>query len=151
MSIIRHAASAMTLAIALAFAAGPTALAAAPADELRTLAHVADEAQIHGDRATLERLVADDFTMVGGSGARGDKAHLIGLFTDPAVTLEPYEVSEAFLKPLGDDAAILGGMVTMKGLDHGKPYSQTFRYADTWLKRSGRWQIVYTQVTNATP
>jgi hypothetical protein len=41
--------------------------------------------------------------------------------------------------------------VTFKGLDHGKPYSQTFHYADTWLKRNGRWQVVYTQVTNIQP
>lgn len=142
--------------VALLFAAAwltlpATALAGPPVEQLKALAHQADEAQIHGDRAVLDQLVADDFAMVGGSGARGDKAHLIGLFTDPQVTLEPYEPSEAFLIPLGDEAAVLGGKVTMKGLDHGKPYSQTFRYADTWLKRNGRWQVVYTQVTNIQP
>ena len=136
-------------AFALAFCLAGPALAGPPVEELKALAHAADEAQIHGDRAALERLVADDFTMVGGSGGRGDKAHLIASFTDPAVTLDPYEVGEPFLIPLGDEAAILGGMVTMRGLDHGKPWSQTFRYADTWLKRKGKWQVVYTQVTNA--
>jgi hypothetical protein len=140
------------LALALCLLALPAAARAAPpVEELRALARQADEAQVHGDRASLERLVADDFAMVGGSGARGDKAHLIDLFTDPQVTLDPYEPSEAFLIPLGDNAAILGGRVTFKGLDHGKPYSQTFRYADTWLKRNGRWQVVYTQVTNIAP
>lgn len=141
--------AAVAVASALGFSA--PAVAGPPADELRALAHAADQAQIHGDRAALERLVADDFTMVGGSGGRGDKAHLIAIFTDPEVTLEPYVVGEPFLIPLGDQAAILGGKVTMKGLDHGKPWSQTFRYADTWLERAGRWQVVYTQVTNVTP
>lgn len=138
--------AAIVFAVCLALPAA--ALAGPPVEELKALARQADAAQIHGDRAELERLVADDFAMVGGSGARGDKAHLIGLFTDPQVTLDPYEPSEAFLIPLGDEAAILGGKVTMKGMDHGQPYSQTFRYADTWLKRDGRWQVVYTQVTN---
>lgn len=138
------AAPAFLLALGLAAAAN----AASPADEIRALAREADQAQIHGDRAALDRLVADDFSMVGGSGARGDKAHLIAIFTDPQVTLDPYEPDEIAVIPLGDDAAILRGRVTMKGLDHGKPWSQTFRYADTWLKRGGRWQVIYTQVTN---
>jgi hypothetical protein len=138
--------------VTLALAFGPAAALASPAaDEIRTLAREADQAQIHGDRATLDRLVADDFTMVGGSGARGDKAHLIAIFTDPQVTTDPYEPDEIAVVPLGPDAAILKGRVTMQGLDHGKPWSQTFRYADTWLKRGGRWQVVYTQVTNIAP
>ena len=146
MSSARHLAATLSLLIS----SGP-ALAAPPEADLKALARQADEAQIHGDRAALERLVADDFTMVGGSGARGDKAHLIAIFTDPEVTLEPYAPDETFLIPLADTAAILGGRVTMKGMDHGKPWSQTFRYADTWLKRGGRWQVVYTQVTNLAP
>ena len=140
------------LAFCLCLLALPTsALAGPPVEQLKALAHAADQAQIHGDKAALERLVADDFMIVGGSGKPYGKAGLIALFTDPEVTLEPYEVAEPFLIPLGDEAAILGGRVTFKGLDHGKPYSQTFRYADTWLKRGDRWQLVYTQVTNITP
>jgi hypothetical protein len=139
--------AAFILAIGL-LAAPLAARAAPPLDELRALAHAADQAQIHGDRAALERLVADDFMIVGGAGKPYDKAGLIALFTDPQVTLEPYEVREPILIPLCDEAAILGGLVTFKGLDHGKPYSQTFRFADTWLKRNDRWQVVYSQVTN---
>jgi hypothetical protein len=138
-----------SLALAVCLALPATALAVpAPPEALRTRARQADEAQVHGDRAALERLVADDFVIVGGAGKPYGKAGLIALFTDPAVTLEPYEVKEPLFIPLGDEAAILGGLVTFRGLDHGKPYSQTFRYADTWLKRNGRWQVVYTQVTN---
>jgi hypothetical protein len=139
----------LVFALALALPAG--ALAAPPVEALRALAHRADLAQMHGDRAELERLIADDFRIVGGSGKPYGKAGLIALFTDPAVTLEPYEVREPFLIPLCDDAAVLGGLVTFRGLDHGRPYSQTFRYADTWLRRKGRWQVVYTQVTNLAP
>lgn len=134
-----------------AILAAPAAGAPSLSDEIRALAREADQAQIHADRAALERLVAEDFSMVGGSGARGDKAHLIAIFTDPEVTTDPYEPDEISVVPLGADAAILKGRVTMKGLDHGKPWSQTFRYADTWLKRGGRWQVVYTQVTNIAP
>jgi hypothetical protein len=138
--------------VALWLLAFPTgALAGPPVEQLKALAREADQAQVHGDRAALERLVADDFMIVGGSGKPYGKAGLIAMFTDPQVTLAPYRVREPFLIPLGDDAAILGGLVTFRGLDHGKPYSQTFRYADTWLKRAGRWQVVYTQVTNLAP
>lgn len=137
--------------IAFALLAPAMAHAAPPIGDLKALAHAADQAQVQGDRATLDRLIADDFRIVGGSGKPYGKAGLIALFTDPQVTLEPYEVREPFVIPLGDDAAMLGGLVTFKGLDHGSPYSQTFRYADTWLKRHGRWQVVYTQVTNVAP
>ena len=137
--------------LAFSLLAPATSRAAPPIEELKALAREADQAQMHGDRQTLARLIADDFRIVGGSGKPYGKTGLIALFTDPQVTLEPYEVREPFVIPLGDEAAMLGGLVTFKGLDHGAPYSQTFRYADTWLKRNGRWQVVYTQVTNVAP
>jgi hypothetical protein len=93
------------LALAVGLAGPAAALAAPPFEELKSLARQADHAQIHGDRATLDRLVADDFMIVGGSGKPYGKAGLIALFTDPDVTLEPYEPAESFLIPLGDEAA----------------------------------------------
>lgn len=44
--------------------------------------------------------------------------------------------------------AILGGVVELKGLDGGKPFSQRIRFSDFWEENAdGRWQVVYIQVT----
>ena len=48
---------------------------------------------------------------------------------------------------IAPDAAIVGGEGSIKGLEDGKPFSEHFRYSDTFAKRDGQWVVVYTQVT----
>ena len=41
-------------------------------------------------------------------------------------------------------AAELAALV-MQGHDGGKPFTRRYRFTDTWLKRSGQWQIIAAQ------
>ena len=77
-----------TLLAALLLAAIP-ALAQAPGDnaEVRAAAKAFDQAQRHGDRAALERLLAPAFLFVRGSGRVGDRADFIAGFTAPGIRL----------------------------------------------------------------
>lgn len=105
-----------------------------------------DAAQIAGDRAALERLVADDYLIIRGNGTVGDKAVLIEVVAGEGLKNDPYTVEKPFVRVYGD-TAILGGWVHLTGTDHGKPYVQNARFADTWARRNGRWQVVFTAVT----
>jgi hypothetical protein len=105
-----------------------------------------DEAQIHGNRAELERLVADDYTLVNSSGRVQNKAQLIADYTTPGYKIEPFEIQQPVEKAWSD-GAVMGGIVDLRGTDGGKPFAVTLRFADIWAKRNGKWQVVYTHVS----
>lgn len=138
------------LVLALSIAAPAAAQAPAPPSdnaEVRAAAQAFDDAQQHGDRATLERMLAPDYLLVHGSGRVGDKHDFIEGFTDPNAHLDPFDIKDRlFLRPSAD-TAIVGGEAWVTGTDHGKAFKQHFRYSDTFAKRNGAWVVVYTQVT----
>ncbi|HJY37933.1 MAG TPA: nuclear transport factor 2 family protein [Steroidobacteraceae bacterium] len=105
-----------------------------------------DEAQIQGDKAELQRLVADDYTLVNSSGRVQNKAELIADYTTPGYRIEPFEILQPVEK-VWSDGAVMGGVVNLRGIDGGKPFSVTLRFADIWTKRNGKWQVIYTHVS----
>ena len=105
-----------------------------------------DEAQIHGNKVELQRLVADDYTLVNSSGRIQSKAELIADYTAPGYKIEPFEIMEPVEK-VWSDGAVMGGLVHLRGTEGGKPFAITLRFADIWAKRNGKWQVVYTHVS----
>lgn len=105
-----------------------------------------DEAQIHGDKAALQRLVADDYTLVNSSGRIQNKAALIADYTAPGYKIEPFQIMEPIEK-VWSDGAVMGGVVDLRGMDGGKPFAVKLRFADIWAKRNGKWQVIYTHVS----
>jgi hypothetical protein len=105
-----------------------------------------DEAQVHGNKAELQRLVADDYTLVNSSGRVQNKAELIADYTTPGYKIEPFEIQQPVEK-VWSDGAVMGGVVDLRGIDGGKPFAVTLRFADIWAKRDGKWQVVYTHVS----
>jgi len=139
--------------LALALLAATPAAAQAPSDnaEVRAAAQAFDDAQLHGDRAVLERMLAPDYLLIHGSGRVGDKKDFIDGFTDPNAHLEPFDIKDRlFIRPSAD-TAIVGGDAWITGTDHGKAFKQHFRYSDMFAKRNGQWVVVYTQVTPLPP
>ncbi|MDQ2860548.1 MAG: nuclear transport factor 2 family protein [Pseudomonadota bacterium] len=130
--------------MALLLAIAPALAATLPAD-LVSAAAAYDKAQIAGDRAELERLLADDYTLVNSASQVEDKAQFIADYTAPGYRLDPFTVREPVEK-VWTDGAVLGGLVTLTGVDGGKPYAATLRFADVWARRSGKWQVIFTQV-----
>jgi len=105
-----------------------------------------DEAQIHGNQAELQRLVADDYTLVNSTGRVQTKSELITDYTTPGYKIEPFEILQPVEK-VWSDGAVMGGIVNLRGIDGGKPFSVTLRFADIWAKRNGQWQVIYTHVS----
>jgi hypothetical protein len=101
-----------------------------------------------GNRAELEKLVADDYVFVRASGRVTNKAGLIDLACHPGAYTSPYTVEMPFVRDLGT-TVILGGWVRLSGTDSGKPFTQKALFADTWRKGPQGWQLTYTQVTLA--
>jgi len=116
-----------------------------PAD-LAKAVHDYDEAQVRGNKPELERLVADDYTLVNSSGRVQNKAALIADYTTPGYKIEPFEILQPVEK-VWSDGAVMGGIVNLRGIDGGKPFAVTLRFADIWAKRNGKWQVIYTHVS----
>jgi len=123
------------------------AAAAIPAD-LAAAVHGYDQAQIRGNKAELERWLADDYLLVNSSGQTETKAQLIADYTAPGFKIEPFTIEQPVEKAWGD-GAVMGGIATLKGTDGGKRFELRLRFADIWAKRNGRWQVTYTQVAKA--
>lgn len=144
----------MKLFASLAFAAlsvAAPALAESPYHglpaDLEAAVEAYDAAQVNGDRAELERLVAEDYVLVSGGGVRQTKADLIRDYIAPGFKLDPFTIEEPVQQVWGTDSAILGGRVDMQGTDSGQRFRVMVRFADVWARRDGRWQVVYSQVT----
>jgi len=105
-----------------------------------------DTAQIKGDGAELRRLLADDYTLLNSSGAIEDKAQLIADYTAPGYKLDPFLVREPIEK-VWANGAVIGGIATLSGVDGGKRFELTLRFADVWAKRGGVWRVIYTHVS----
>jgi ketosteroid isomerase-like protein len=135
-----------TALIALALAAPSVALADPLPADLAAAAHAYDAAQVNGDGAALERLVADDYVLVNGAGQVQDKARLIADYVAPGFKLDPFTIEEPVEKVFGD-TALLGGRVNMTGTDGGQRFALAVRFVDAWAKRDGQWRVVYSQVT----
>jgi len=125
-----------------------TAAVVAVPPDLAAAVHAYDQAQIDSNRAELERWLADDYLLVNSSGATETKAQLIADYTAPGFDLEPFTIEQPVEK-VWKDGAVMGGIATLRGTDGGKRYEVRLRFADTWAKRNGRWQVIYTQVSKA--
>jgi imidazolonepropionase-like amidohydrolase len=116
----------------------------AAAQELRNLVRTWDEANVKGDVAALDRLLADEFAFVGGP----DKAqYLKSIKSRSSDSVVESAVSENVQVQVYENMAIVVGLDTVKGKTKGQAYEQKWLYLDVWVKRSGRWQCVKTYST----
>jgi imidazolonepropionase-like amidohydrolase/ketosteroid isomerase-like protein len=116
----------------------------AAAQELRNLVRTWDEANVKGDVATLDRLLADEFAFVGGP----DKAqYLKSIKSRSSDSVVESAVSENVQVQVYGNMAIVVGLDTIKGKIKGQAYEQKWLYLDVWIKRSDRWQCVKTYST----
>jgi len=128
-----------------AFAAGLQDYSRMPPD-LAARAKIFDEAQLHADGKALKDVLADDYTLVNGGATVSGKAEFIHDYIDPNFKVLPFHIDEQIIKTW-PDGAVLGGRVTMRFLQDGKPGETEFRFADIWAKRDGQWRVIFTEVT----
>jgi len=118
-----------------------------PAD-LGARVHAYDEAQVKGDKAALENLLADDYVLINSSGQRQTKTDLIRDYTKPGFKLEPFVVEEP-VEIVWADGAVMGGVARIRGVDDGQAFDLRLRFSDIWAKRNGKWRVIYTHVNRA--
>jgi hypothetical protein len=134
------------MALLIAILASPTIRATEPPADLAKAVKDYDQAQITGNRAELERLLADDYTLLNSAGKTETKAQFVAESTAPDFKLEPFVVQDAIEK-VWSDGAVMGGIAHLRGVDGGKAFEVDLRFSDIWAKRKGKWQVVYTHAS----
>jgi ketosteroid isomerase-like protein len=110
--------------------------------ELRELENDWLSVYISGDRATYDRVVADDFTGTDESavqrGKEQDRALLPAAPVPGAIALN----EDMQVRLYGETAMITGRILTKAKVGDQEIPGFATRFTDTWLKRQGRWQVV---------
>ncbi|MGZ8846310.1 MAG: nuclear transport factor 2 family protein [Pyrinomonadaceae bacterium] len=107
--------------------------------ELRNLVRSWDEAYVKGDTTTLGRLLADEFTFVGGP----KKSDYLASFKTSQLVIMSAVSSDIEVQVYGD-SAVLTGVDTIIAKNKDQTLFTKWLYLDVWIKRDGRWQCVKT-------
>jgi ketosteroid isomerase-like protein len=128
-------------------AAVVSAANASVADDQKTVAALDTQYQAavkKNDAATMDRLLADDFVLVTGSGKTYGKADLLHEARGGQVLYEHQEDRDQTVRVWGD-VAVVTAKLWEKGTNNGKPFDRTVWFSDTYVRTPGGWRYVFGQ------
>lgn len=95
------------------------------------------------DVSVTEELVAEDFVGTSSSGKVGTKATMIAEIKKDKNIYSSSVSEEMIVHLYGPNVAVVTGVAREAGkTPSGKPFSQAYRFTDTWVERDGKWQCV---------
>jgi len=100
------------------------------------------EANIKGDKTTLDRMLADEYLAIAADGKSYNKAQTLAT-TETADAVTSWSIDGAKLLSYGKDSATLTGIITFKTSD----MVERQQFTDSFIKRDGRWQAFASQST----
>jgi len=105
------------------------------------------KAYFEQDTALLDRILADEFRMIDGSGAWSTKADELEWVADnkPAYDSLVFEIRR--LEIFNGDAAVVAGTGTIHGSDEDGPYVAEYQSTNVLVKRDGEWRAVASHVS----
>jgi ketosteroid isomerase-like protein len=116
-------------------------------DDRKTLAALdtAYQAAVkQNDAATMDRILADDFVLVTGSGKTYNKADLLEEARSGRVTYAHQEDTEQTVRVWGN-TAVVTAKLWEQGVDGGKPLDRTVWFSDTYVRTPEGWRYVFGQ------
>ncbi len=120
---------------------------ASVADDRRTVAALDTQYQAavkKNDAATMDRLLADDFVLVTGSGKTYTKADLLHEARGGQVLYEHQEDREQTVR-VWSDVAVVTAKLWEKGTNNGKPFDHKVWFSDTYVRTTAGWRYVFGQ------
>jgi hypothetical protein len=92
----------------------------------------------------MNRILADDFILVAGSGKTYSKADLLAEARGGRVQYERQDDTDQTVRIWGD-TAVITALLTEKGTDDGKPFDKTVWFSDTYRRTPEGWRYVFGQ------
>lgn len=102
------------------------------------------------DAETMDRILADDFVVVTGSGRIYTKADLLKMARTKRIRYEHQEDTNKAVRVWGD-TAVVTAILWSKGVDQGKPFDWHVWFSDTYVRTSSGWRYVHGQVSLPLP
>jgi len=96
------------------------------------------------DVATMDRILADDFVLVTGSGKSYSKADLLKESGSGEYVYEHQEDTERNVRIWGD-TAVVTAKLWAKGMDNGRPFDHTVCFSDVYIRTPRGWRYVFGQ------
>lgn len=96
------------------------------------------------DAVTMDRILADNFTLVTGSGKSYTKADLLDEARSGRVTYEQQDDSNQTVRVWGD-TAVVTAKLRAKGTESGKPFDYAVWFSDTYARTPAGWRYVFGQ------
>jgi ketosteroid isomerase-like protein len=102
------------------------------------------------DAATMDRLLADDFVLVTGTGRVVTKSDLLVEARSHDVIYERQEDSDPVVRVWGD-TAVITALLWSKGTDKGKPFEYKLWFSDTYIRTPTGWKYAFAQASMRFP
>jgi ketosteroid isomerase-like protein len=128
-------------AVAMTNASSPTPDVAKIVAALDTQYQAAVE---KNDVAVMDRILADDFVLVTGSGKIYTKRDLLDEARSGRIQYERQDDSSQTVRVWGD-TAVITAKLWAKGTEGGKPFEYTLWFSDTYVRTPIGWQYVFAQ------
>jgi len=129
------------------------AMASAPDDPKASVAALDKEYQAavkKNDAATMDRILADDFVLVVGSGRVSTKADLLNEARSGSITYEKQDELEQAVRVWGD-TAVVTAKLWGKGTQNGEPFEWVLWFSDTYVRTPSGWRYVLGQASLPLP
>ena len=124
---------------------------ATPADDIATVARLDTEYQAavkHNDAAAMDKILADDFTLINGRGQTFSKADLLKAARDKSSIYEKQDELEQKVRVWGN-TAVVTALLWLKGTTDGKPFERKLWFSDTYVRTPSGWRYVLGQASMA--
>lgn len=115
-------------------------------DQILALEQARNDAIIHGDASTLDRLTSDDYTFINLRGAIQSKSDIVRGFASGAYHYSSRQISELRVRVYGD-TAVVTGRSTQQGSEDGRDNSGDYRFTRVYAKQRDHWVTVAYQAT----
>lgn len=138
--------SLMKRILVLLLVAAGTLLLASSEDEVKAAINKFSAAVISKDRATLEKLVAEEVTYSHSSAMMENKKQMIDAMLSPDMKYESLDMEGTTYRIYGNTALVQTKM-TVKNVQKGERKTLPLSVLMVWTKKNGNWQLVARQST----
>ncbi len=103
-------------------------------------------AELHGDRAVLDRELAPDFVGIGPLGFTMDKQQWLDRHSNGELKYRDFRLEDLELRDHGNFAIVIGREL-MRGTYQGQDIKGLFRSLLLFIKENGRWLLAAHQLS----
>lgn len=96
------------------------------------------------DAETMDRILADDFVLVTGSGKVFTKQDLLDEARSGRMVYEHQRDTEQVVRVWGD-TAVITALLSAKGTEDGQPFAYRVWFSDTYVRTADGWRYVLGQ------